>query len=235
MKIRKISSLTGLLLAVGLLRAPAPVNIVGYINRSMTPGYNLITDQLFQIPDNTLNSVLTNGVPANCFLLKWSGGAWLPPSLFSAGAWSINYTLNPGEGAALWTPAGFTATFVGNVPDYQPIGTQIWSPNYSPGLHLISGVLPLGLPISSNFTNAVGRLPVAGESVWFLDELTQLYSQSTFNGVTWSSDLVLAVGQAAWFDIGGTGQLPPMVPEPTASVLIVLGALVLVARPARRR
>ena len=84
------------------------------------------------------------------------------------------------------------------------------------------------------FANVVGRAPAAGESVWMLNEATDVYSQSFFDGFAWDVDATLNVGQAAWFDIGGTGLTPPAVPEPSSMMLALVAATLLIARRARR-
>jgi hypothetical protein len=242
MKICKTFLAVLTLIAVAVAPAaaqPYSGNIVGYINRTMSPGYNLIADQLLQNPDNLINTVLTNGTPNGASFTKWTGTAFLPPSIFNATTrtWSLNYSLNPGEGAMLWSPTSFVETFFGEVPHYSygdlPY-TNVWSPNYVSGLHLIASPLPLGGTLSLMFTNVVGRLPAEGESVWTLNELSQTYTHSTYDGLTWDNDVSLAVGQSAWFDLGATGLTPPPVPEPAVGLLTALAAATLLLRRQRR-
>jgi PKD repeat protein len=87
------------------------VNVVGYVNRLMQPGTNLVANP-FEATDNTIGSLLPNcpdgtaiydsfGRSSECY-----GGVWEP----------ANLTLNPGEGAILVNPAApFVVTFVGEV------------------------------------------------------------------------------------------------------------------------
>jgi hypothetical protein len=232
------------LLACCLAIQVAQANIVGYYVRPMQPGVNLIANQFLQ-GDNTLNTVLSGiQVPDGTAFTKWSGGSFLTPSVYdaSSGAWSLNYTFALGEGGWLNAPTAFTNVFVGEVVPYMlpEFGSLPWTPGYGPGLHLISAPVPVEgglndavLP-TSMFNFIVGRAPVAGESVWTLDEATQTYSQATFDGSIWDNNLFISVGQAAWFDLGATGALPPPVPEPSALALAGIGATVLLGLRRRR-
>lgn len=233
MKTWKLPALTLTLTALGTQWSPAPV---GYINRTIQPGYNLVADQLIQSPDNSINSVLIGTTPNGATFTKWSGNAFLPLSTYNASTltWSINYTLNLGEGGYLYTPTLFINTFLGEVAYYPPLGTNVWSPNYGPGLHLVSSPMPIAGSLSTMFSSVVGRAPVDGESVWLLNELTQQYNHSTYDGSAWDLNANLAVGQAAWIDIGGTGQSPPLIPEPTTAALVLLAAGTALAHPLRR-
>src|ERR1039458_1431948 len=86
-------------------------NIVGYINRSISAGDNLIANQLGTTND-TLNNVLASGVLNGSTLTEWDPVAnrFLPTSTFDAASssWSINYSLTYGGGALLPSPSGGT-------------------------------------------------------------------------------------------------------------------------------
>ncbi|MGC3961609.1 MAG: PEP-CTERM sorting domain-containing protein [Verrucomicrobiota bacterium] len=211
------------------------INVVGYYNRLISPGNNLIANQLFASPDNSINTVL-QGVADGATFTKWDAAAnnFLPLSVFSLSShtWSINYNLNLGEGALLHSPSFTTNTFVGGVVNYTNIvnfgfGGQPWSPNYADGLHLIACPVPVGGSISMMFDKVTGRAAQAGESVSILNEASQTYLTTTFDGFSWDNDLNLNVGQAAWFNLG-----PVNVPEPSTMTLagVALGALLAVRR-----
>lgn len=212
------------------------INIVGYINRPILPGYNLVANQLVDNVSNSVNNVLL-GVPDGTTLTKWdsSANAFLPTSVFDLGSqtWSINYTLNLGEGALVHSPSLTTNTFVGGVANFTNVvdpgfGGQLWTPNYANGLHLIACPMPIGGPISSMFSKVVGRVAAAGEWVQVLDENTQTYITATFDGFGWDNDPNLGVAHAAWFNLG-----PVNVPEPSSLTLVAMAFGTLVA--ARRR
>jgi hypothetical protein len=233
-----------LCLMVQAAQAQTSQDIVGYINRPMRPGVNLVANQLLA-GDNTLNTVFIGGaMPDGTTFTKWSEGNFLPTSVYNAarGDWSINYTFTLGEGGWVQSPSAFTHTFVGQVGPYiiPDTGGLPWTPGYGTGLHLVSSPAPLGGSLTSVFYSQdlfaviVGRAPAAGESVWTLDELTQTYLHATFDGLNWDNNLSISVGQAAWFDLGATGATPPVVPEPSTLALIGIGAALCLAKRRRR-
>ncbi len=209
------------------------INVVGYYNRLVRPGDNLIANQLgFQASggyDNAINNVLTWGIADGSTFTKWDPVAnqFLPVSIFSAAStnWSINYKLDLGEGGLLHSDVETTATFVGEVAGsiYNvDTGEYHWTPGYTPGLRLLSCPVPFD---SETFEQIVGRSPNDGEWVKILNEATQTYSVTTYHvGLGWDNgDPVLTVGQAAWFDLG-----PVAVPEPSSSLLLAAaGAMTL--------
>lgn len=212
------------------------INIVGYVNRPILPGNNLVANQLFGNIDNTINNVLL-GVADGATFTKWdaTANAFLPTSVFNLGSqtWSINYTLNLGEGALVNSPSLTTNTFVGGVAIYTNIVSdlgpgQLWSPNYADGLHLIACPMPLSGPLSTMFAKVVGRSAESGEWVKVLDETTQTYITATFDGFGWDNDPNLPVAHAAWFNLG-----PVNVPEPSSMALLGMAFIGIVAR--RRR
>jgi len=213
-------------------------NVVGYINRPMVPGVSLVANQL-NTPDNTLNHLFYSGsgsVPNGATFTKWdsANNVYLPLSVYNLAidSWSINYSLNLGEGGALNSPSSWINTFVGEVVAYSNIvsdlgGSMPWAPNYANGLHLVACPMPLGGSISNMFANVVGRSPGIGEWVKILNESSQTYITATFNGSSWDNNPNLPVAQAAWFNLG-----PVNVPEPSA---LALGLTAMAFFIARRR
>ena len=202
--------------------------VVGYVNRAIVPGNNLVANQLIANTNNTINNVLL-GVADGATFTKWDpvANAFLPNSVFNLGThtWSINYTLNLGEGGLVNSPSLTTNTFVGGVANYTNIvnlgpGGGIWAPNYADGLYLISCPVPIAGPISTMFANVIGRTPEAGEWVKILDGNTQTYITATFDGSGWDNDPLLPVAHAAWFNLG------PVVPEPSSLALIGVAGLI---------
>ncbi len=230
-------------LAISAL-AQGSLNIVGYYNLPLFPGQNLIANQL-SYSNNTLNAIFNPNTPVGSTFTRWDPVAqqFAPISTYTGSGWTINYSLNFGEGAILTSPTGWTNTFVGEVTSAFDVDTGVlnWHPNYGNGLHLLSSPIPLTASINVNFTNATGRLPQNGEWVAILNPETQTYTFTTFHtGSGWDNgDPILGYGQSAWFDLGGA--LPatlssiPMVPEPSAVALASLGVGLIFMRPTRAR
>jgi hypothetical protein len=223
-------------------------NVVGYVNITLHPGVNLIANQFISLPDNSLNSVLNAGssflaLANNTTFTMWNNGAFLPLSVYNAGAdtWSINYQLNLGAGGYLFSPIQVTNSFYGSVGPYVDLNTGNnvgWTPNYANGLQLVSNPTPIAGDLNFQFANVIGRAPVAGEVVATFDSLTQTYSKSYYDGTQWidqssgnPSTAMLQVGQAAWFGLGANYDITiPTVPEPGVLALVGLGAGILFRR-----
>lgn len=230
------------------------LNVVGYYNRAMTPGVNLIANQLNASPDNSLNTILAGSVvPDGSTFTMWNGSSFDPLSVYntSTHTWSINYNLGLGDGGYFTTPSVFTNTFVGNVGPYLDIGLTNggnninWNPGYANGLHLISNPSPVSGDLNFTFLNVVGRAPVAGEGVAILtDGLTLSYTKYFYDGGgTWVDESlnsvnpssVVPVGSSAWFALGVNYSMtiPSAVPEPGVFALIGMGAVLLLRRNRR--
>jgi hypothetical protein len=238
------TTFASLLLAI-TVKGQGSLNIVGYYNLGIRPGYNLIANQL-SISNNSLNDIFNPTTPIGSTFTRWDPVAqqFAPVSTYTGSGWTLNYSLNFGEGGVLNSPILWTNTFVGEVTHAFNVDTGAldWHPNYPNGLHLLSSPLPLTAPIDINFTNAVGRLPQDGEWVAILDPATQLYTFTTFHtGSGWDNgDPILGIGQSAWFDLGGglAANLSsiPMVPEPGVLTLACAAiATLLIRRSSRPR
>jgi hypothetical protein len=226
------------IVAIGASAQVTSSNIVGYINLSLLPGDNLIGNQLLEHPssglgyDLSLNNILSFGVANGSTFTKWDplANEFLPVSIYNAlsQSWSINYTLGPGEGALLHSPTLATNTFVGDVNSIFDVNTGIlnWHPGYANAVYLLSCPVPLS---NATFQQVVGRDPLNGEWVRTLNPVTQLYSITTYHtGIGWDNGAPsLAVGQAAWFDLGPVAFA---VPEPGLCALGLLGTVLLLAR-----
>jgi hypothetical protein len=215
-------------------RSQVSVNIVGYYNLNIQPGNNFIANQL-SFSNNTLNAIFNPTTPVGSTFTRWDPVAqqFAPLSTYSGAntGWTINYSLNFGEGGLLSSPVSWTNTFVGEVTSALDIDTGAlnWHPNYPNGLHLLSSPIPITAPMNIMFTNVVGRLPVDGEWAAILNPATQLFTITTFHtGSGWDNgNPVISYGQSAWFDLGGglpaTYASIPMVPEPSLFSLAFVG------------
>jgi hypothetical protein len=239
-----VTTFASLLLAISA-KAQGSINIVGYYNQSIRPGLNLIANQL-SYSNNTLNAIFNPTTPIGSTFTRWDPVAqqFAPVSTYlgPGSGWTLNYSLNFGEGGVLTSPISWTNTFVGEVTHAYDVDTGAlnWHPNYPNGLHLLSSPIPITAPIDINFTNAIGRLPQDGEWVAILDSATQLYTFTTFHtGSGWDNgDPVLGIGQSAWFDLGGglsaNMSSIPMVPEPEAVTLASAAIAMLLIRGLKR-
>jgi hypothetical protein len=214
------------------------INVVGYINLTLYPGDNLIANQLnFYATGRTnrINDILHN-VPSGSTYTMWdfSTQSYLPVSAFDGTTWSINYQLELSQGALVHCPTLATNTFVGDVVAYSNLipefGGPVWQPNYADGLHLLSSPVPVAASMSTLFYFVTGRSARQGENVTLLDPATQSYLTTTYDSLTgWDNgDPTLAVGRAAWFNLG-----PVNVPEPGVFSLLVLPGAVWLRRKTR--
>lgn len=94
------------------------LNVVGYVNVTVPPGYSMIANQL-NTTNMTIGALLPNP-PDGTQILKWDGSGYNTYEYFAfIPAWSPdgNATLNPGEAAFIKNPtaSNMTLTFVGEV------------------------------------------------------------------------------------------------------------------------
>jgi len=209
----KTTILTAALVAAGALTSMAQVysvNEVGYINLAIPTGFSLIANQLNNQPDNTYKTLFPTATTANnTVLYKFDNviGAFGSEQI-SGGVWSGggNTTLNPGEGAFIFTSVAFTATFVGEVQTgtstvVQPVGFAI-----------VSSVIPqqgrvydVGAPGDGQIDLGNG-IPSAGQ-VWYqFDNALGAYGANQYSG-GWSAEPgpLLKVGESAFVFTSGTG------------------------------
>jgi hypothetical protein len=72
----------------------------------------------------------------------------------------------------------------------------------------------------------VGRAPADGEGFWRFDRSSASFVKTTSIAGTWDNgNPTLNVGEAGFFDVGGTGLVPAVIPEPTTTGLLGLGTL----------
>jgi hypothetical protein len=190
--------LAAVLSAAGIASSLAQVysvNVVGYINLTISPGLNLITAQLKGTNSN-VNTVIATTSPAmadNSLLFTWNaagqtfnqsqiygGGQWLDPATFNPST----LTVSPGEAFFINNvgAAAVTLTLVGEVPT---------------GPTVVSVVNGLGLygdpaPVSQNI--ATNGFPIGDNDLLFTWNVAgQTYNQSLIGAGP-------ANGGPAWLD-----------------------------------
>lgn len=156
--------LTAALCAVGVVTslAQAPVysvNAVGYVNVTLKPGYNLISNPL-NGTNNAISTVLPT-VPEGTSAFKWNGNIqqFAAADSYLGGVWydgafnPATTVLNPGEGFFVQnnSPADAVVTFVGEVP--QGNLTNSISANYG----FYSSIVPQSASLTAlGFTGVEG-------------------------------------------------------------------------------
>jgi hypothetical protein len=149
-------------LAVSLATSMAQVysqNIVGYINLTIAPGFNLVANQLnTSSGTNALGSVFPTGVDGDT-VYKYVSGSF-QQAIFDAGSWvdpgsgdPTTITLGPGQGFFYFSPSSTnrTVTLVGSVAT----GTN--SVVLNAGFSLIASATPESYELTgTNFPTADG-------------------------------------------------------------------------------
>jgi hypothetical protein len=135
------------------------LNVVGYINATMPPGYTIITCPLIVSPNNTIATILNNtnsqfqnpGRGETAFVYEYTNGAYLTDQAEAANApsgWANNGTITMNAGQAVFfynpTTTNMYATFVGTVPS----GSLT---NYlAPGFNLVGSMVPMSGDLVTN-------------------------------------------------------------------------------------
>jgi hypothetical protein len=172
---------------VGTAAAQDPVfsvNAVGYVNKTLTSGFNLISNPLNN-GDNTLATVLT-GLNPGTLVHLWNGSGFdvttaLPGNTFLP----LNPAVNPGGGFFVeHSGADLTVTFVGEVPQGN-----------------LSNLIPAGLSIQSSQVPQAGDLFADLGLALNVGDLVQThdgssFSPSTFLPTGFTPPVNVEVGQA---------------------------------------
>lgn len=143
------------------------VNAVGYVNVTLLPGFNLISNPL-NGTNNNINSIIPSA-PNNSIISRWSvANQGFRPSdtyfeiapgdpangWYDAGFTLSSTVINPGEGFFIQNPgANSTITFVGEVPQgslSNPIGANFGF--YSSIVPQSADLLSIGFPGVNNLT-----------------------------------------------------------------------------------
>jgi hypothetical protein len=166
------------------------LNVVGYANVVLRPGYTLIANPL-NSSSNTLNSLIPNpGVGS--IVYKFNGSFNQIAENGGPGLWDVNLPLVPGEGAFIYVPALTTNTFVGEV-------VQGNTTNSMPaGFSIRASVVPQSAGLSS----VLGFPAAAGDLIYRFNPVTQSYVGGLFEsggGNVWDpSEPSPGVGEAFW-------------------------------------
>ena len=167
------------------------VNVVGYVNVVLRPGFNLIANPL-NSTNNGINTVIPNpGVGALLYKFTNPGGFSQIAENAGPGVWDVNLTLAPGEGAFITVPALTTNTFVGEVLT----GTRT---NAIPaGFSIRSSIVPQ----SGALDTVLGFPAVAGDFIFRFSNATGYVGgvfESAGGGLWDPAPPAPAVGEAFW-------------------------------------
>jgi hypothetical protein len=150
--------------ATSMAQAVYSVNAVGFVNRSVPPGFSIIANPL-KNGDNSLGTLFPV-VPTGTTIYKFVDGAY-KSYFFVRGAWNDpTVKLEPGEGAFIknTTTEAFNVTFVGEVPTGENM-----SINLPAGYSLVASHVPQALVLKSpEGTTADLNFPaVNGDTIYF--------------------------------------------------------------------
>ena len=195
--------LTAALSAAGVMATMAAgvtsVNVVGYINVSVPPGFSFIANQLSA--QNEKISALIAAPMDGTVVYTWKNGNFDPNAynLFGDNTWDNPDTiLTPGNGALIFnaTAAAFTVTFVGEVKQ-GALKTTIPA-----GFSFISSQVP-----QEGTVSALGYAPKDGDILYKWEKGNfSPYSFNLFGDNTWDpKEPTLGVGDSALLSsVGGS-------------------------------
>lgn len=171
------------------------VNVVGYVNKTLQPGFSLIANPL-NTTNNTLNSLFPNAVPGDA-IYRFTGSGYTVSSFDEFDlVWLPNLTLNPGEGI-FYNNGRVTnqvVTFVGEV--IQGTTTNALPAGYS----IRSSIVP-----QSGTLSALGVPGQPGDSVYKFTGTG--YTVSSFDefDLAWLPNLTIDVAEAVFIQkVAGT-------------------------------
>jgi hypothetical protein len=174
--------------ASSMAQAVYSVNIVGYVNLTLRPGFNLVANQLVASPNNQLDTVLP-AAALESQVLKFAnnnyssdisdGTSWL-----DAGTGNPSTTtVSPGEGFFFFNPgnAAVTSTLVGEVRTGNGLTVPL-----PPGFSLDSSIVPQDISL----TAANGFPQVLEMQYLTFNATTQNYNTALINdGTGWLDSL----------------------------------------------
>jgi hypothetical protein len=184
------------------------VNAVGYVNTTLKPGFNLVSNPL-NAADNTIGNLFKNmqgGVPGGTTVYKFVNGNFVAAvyddldNAYTPAAAAAE-TVLPGDGVFVLNPGSTdkVLTFVGEVPQ-GPTSTAI-----PKGFSIKSSVVPQAVAPdkTKNTDGSAAPIPAtAGDTLYRYDATTKGYSAYVFDDLDnkFVPDLpVINVGEAFFY------------------------------------
>ena len=203
------AALTAAGAATSLAQAVYSQNIVGYINVTNYPGYNLIANQLNNgatTPNKVVDLIPTP--PEGTFVFKFSPATGGYTTIdFADGAWEgddLNLQANPGEGIFVKnaTANPFTVTFLGEVQLTSSVALVS-------GYSIVSSVVPSAGPLSGAPPAGLNFPTAEGDFVYQFNRATGGYIVNDFADGAWEGDgngapPQIAVGEAFFVKAGAS-------------------------------
>jgi len=200
--------------AAGALSAVAQnvysLNVVGYYNLTLPPGFSLIANQLDLDgtgTNNTPTTVFSTNVPVNTQVFTWNGSGYNIASLIKEKNGSLTWSsaepisLNPGQAFWIDIPAGSgtnTYTLVGQV-----LQGGLVNPNLpaAGGYSFVSGMVP----IAGGVQTALGYVPAINDTVYQwsgtgFNIINSFIKQKSGGGVWNPQEPQLRIGEGFWLD-----------------------------------
>lgn len=183
-----VAAATGLAALTTSFAQVYSVNVVGYVNVTLKPGFNLIANPL-STTSNTIGDLMP-GI-ADLAFYKYVNGTYQSANYIGGIGWDDpSITLDPGEGAFVLLPgnADVTVTFVGEVMEGS-----------------LSNPIPQGLSMKSSMVPQAGALSALGypaeaeDAVYKYDAAAQTYISANYiGGIGWDTgaEPTLEVGEA---------------------------------------
>lgn len=203
------------LLAVGAVSAMAQsnvysLNVVGYVNVSLTNGFQMMANQLDLDGNQTNNTRLTvfgTNLPVASAVYGYSPASGYAKATYLGGTtWSGN---NAGVDASLATGRGVWVQIPGTSGTsvtITEVGNVIQGSNPSPfvaGFNLLS----INHPVSVGLQTVAGYTPTAGDVVYLYNNPGGYVKKTFLSGTTWTpaGEPVPAVAQPFWLQAKTSG------------------------------
>jgi hypothetical protein len=193
------------------------VNAVGYVNTTLQPGFNLISNPLIAAK-NSIASLFADVHVPGAQIFKFNNttkayASWTFDDIDNAFTGSTDpntVTLQPGEGVFVRLPgtAPLTITFIGDVP--QGTGANSLKTPIEAGLNMLSSKVPQA---GAADTDLALPAPTPGDQFFKYDAAGQKYASSTFDDIdnAWTTPLSdaklkLNVGDAFFYSNKGAAK-----------------------------